>query len=158
MVAMMLREKGVPVVCCCETYKFSERIMLDSIVGNERGESLRQFAPLHPADTEHRACSHADTTAPGPLSVRLDCTGSSRCWLEREQIGPDDNCVDSDPDETPGVPLPAESPLRRVATRGCHRRDHGSRIDPGTERARPAEGLQTCSRQKHLETSRRDEC
>ncbi|SCV67689.1 BQ2448_5300 [Microbotryum intermedium] len=35
MVAMMLREKGVPVVCCCETYKFSERIMLDSIVGNE---------------------------------------------------------------------------------------------------------------------------
>lgn len=39
MVAMMLKEKGVPVVCCCETYKFSERIMLDSIVGNERGES-----------------------------------------------------------------------------------------------------------------------
>ncbi|ORY73209.1 initiation factor 2 subunit family-domain-containing protein [Leucosporidium creatinivorum] len=35
MVAMMLKEKGVPVVCCCETYKFSERIMLDSIVGNE---------------------------------------------------------------------------------------------------------------------------
>lgn len=39
MVAMMLKEKGVPVVCCCETYKFSERIMLDSIVGNERGAS-----------------------------------------------------------------------------------------------------------------------
>lgn len=39
MVAMMLREKGVPVVCCCETYKFSERVMLDSIVGNERGDS-----------------------------------------------------------------------------------------------------------------------
>lgn len=38
MVAMMLKEKGVPVVCCCETYKFSERIMLDSIVGNEMGE------------------------------------------------------------------------------------------------------------------------
>lgn len=38
MVAMMLREKGVPVICCCETYKFSERIMLDSIVGNEMGK------------------------------------------------------------------------------------------------------------------------
>lgn len=37
MVAMMLKERGVPVVCCCETYKFSERIMLDSIVGNEMG-------------------------------------------------------------------------------------------------------------------------
>ncbi|GAA5909860.1 hypothetical protein JCM6882_002034 [Rhodosporidiobolus microsporus] len=36
MVAMMLKERGVPVVCCCETYKFSERVMLDSIVGNER--------------------------------------------------------------------------------------------------------------------------
>ncbi|KAK4053517.1 hypothetical protein OIV83_001685 [Microbotryomycetes sp. JL201] len=39
MVAMMLKEKGVPVICCCETYKFSERIMLDSIVGNERASS-----------------------------------------------------------------------------------------------------------------------
>ncbi|KWU43553.1 IF-2B-domain-containing protein, partial [Rhodotorula sp. JG-1b] len=37
LVAMMLRERSVPVVCCCETYKFSERVMLDSIVGNERG-------------------------------------------------------------------------------------------------------------------------
>lgn len=37
-VAMMLKQKGVPVVCCCETYKFSERVMLDSIVGNEMGE------------------------------------------------------------------------------------------------------------------------
>lgn len=39
LVAMMLRERSVPVVCCCETYKFSERVMLDSIVGNERGQS-----------------------------------------------------------------------------------------------------------------------
>ena len=38
LVAMMLRERSVPVVCCCETYKFSERVMLDSIVGNERGQ------------------------------------------------------------------------------------------------------------------------
>lgn len=40
LVAMMLRERSVPVVCCCETYKFSERVMLDSIVGNERGEAF----------------------------------------------------------------------------------------------------------------------
>ena len=39
MVAMMLKARGVPVVCCCETYKFSERVMLDSIVGNEMGQS-----------------------------------------------------------------------------------------------------------------------
>ncbi|GAA5865686.1 hypothetical protein JCM3774_004966 [Rhodotorula dairenensis] len=40
LVAMMLRERSVPVVCCCETYKFSERVMLDSIVGNERATPL----------------------------------------------------------------------------------------------------------------------
>ncbi|TNY24526.1 hypothetical protein DMC30DRAFT_443382 [Rhodotorula diobovata] len=49
MVAMMLREKGVPVVCCCETYKFSERVMLDSIVGNERATPLPLLSNLAPA-------------------------------------------------------------------------------------------------------------
>ncbi|KAL8283969.1 hypothetical protein RQP46_005082 [Phenoliferia psychrophenolica] len=39
MVALLSSAKGVPVICCCETYKFSERIMLDSIVGNQMGES-----------------------------------------------------------------------------------------------------------------------
>ncbi|GAA5935982.1 translation initiation factor eIF2B subunit delta [Sporobolomyces koalae] len=53
MVAMMLKEKGVPVVCCCETYKFSERIMLDSIVGNERATPtpLLQDLTLTPSAT-----------------------------------------------------------------------------------------------------------
>jgi len=39
-VAMMSKAAGRPVVCCCETYKFSDRIMLDSIVGNELGEPI----------------------------------------------------------------------------------------------------------------------
>ena len=37
-VAMMSKGAGIPVICCCETYKFSDRIMLDSIVGNELGK------------------------------------------------------------------------------------------------------------------------
>lgn len=37
-VAMISKAAGRPVVCCCETYKFSDRIMLDSIVGNELGK------------------------------------------------------------------------------------------------------------------------
>lgn len=45
-VAMMSKGAGVPVVCCCETYKFSDRIMLDSIVGNELGGRTLQ----HPQD------------------------------------------------------------------------------------------------------------
>lgn len=39
-VAMMCKNSGIPVVCCCETYKFSDRVMLDSIVSNEISESF----------------------------------------------------------------------------------------------------------------------
>jgi translation initiation factor eIF-2B subunit delta len=37
---MMCRRAAIPVMCCCETYKFSDRIMLDSIVGNELGKRM----------------------------------------------------------------------------------------------------------------------
>lgn len=36
--AMMARERGAPVIVCCETYKFSDRVQLDSFVTNEAGE------------------------------------------------------------------------------------------------------------------------
>ncbi|GAA98512.1 uncharacterized protein L969DRAFT_95251 [Mixia osmundae IAM 14324] len=39
-VALLSKSAGKPVVCCCETYKFSDRIMLDSIVGNEMASPL----------------------------------------------------------------------------------------------------------------------
>lgn len=41
-VAMMSKSAGIPVICCCETYKFSDRIMLDSVVGNELGGFLHK--------------------------------------------------------------------------------------------------------------------
>lgn len=34
-VALLSSNAGKPVVCCCETYKFSDKVMLDSIGGNE---------------------------------------------------------------------------------------------------------------------------
>jgi len=37
-VAMLAAERQVPVVVACQTYKFSERIMLDALSGNEAGE------------------------------------------------------------------------------------------------------------------------
>ena len=40
LVAMMAREQGVPVIVCCETYKFSDRVQLDSFVNNELGVFL----------------------------------------------------------------------------------------------------------------------
>ncbi|GAA5976869.1 hypothetical protein JCM10908_005656 [Rhodotorula pacifica] len=59
LVAMMLRERSVPVVCCCETYKFSERVMLDSIVGNERATPL----PLLPTSPPLAAPTPTPTAA-----------------------------------------------------------------------------------------------
>ncbi|GAA5906745.1 hypothetical protein JCM8208_006375 [Rhodotorula glutinis] len=83
MVAMMLREKGVPVVCCCETYKFSERVMLDSIVGNERATPLPLLSDLPspaaaPTTSTSSKPSTAALTAPSlptnlsPLSLLYD--------------------------------------------------------------------------------------
>lgn len=37
LVAMMARSRGVPVLVCCETYKFSEGVNLDGFTKNELG-------------------------------------------------------------------------------------------------------------------------
>jgi translation initiation factor eIF-2B subunit delta len=37
LVAMMAKQHSVPVVVCCETYKFSEGVQLDSFTKNELG-------------------------------------------------------------------------------------------------------------------------
>ena len=38
LVAMMAKQHSVPVVVCCETYKFSEGVPLDSFTKNELGD------------------------------------------------------------------------------------------------------------------------
>ena len=38
LVAMSASERGIPVLVCCETYKFAERVLLDSICYNELGD------------------------------------------------------------------------------------------------------------------------
>ena len=40
-VALMAKEFGVPVIVCCETYKFHERVQLDAITSNELGDPDR---------------------------------------------------------------------------------------------------------------------
>ncbi|CAN0553643.1 unnamed protein product, partial [Ectocarpus sp. 8 AP-2014] len=35
---MMARSHNLPIMFCCETYKFCERVQLDSIVYNELGQ------------------------------------------------------------------------------------------------------------------------
>jgi translation initiation factor eIF-2B subunit delta len=44
MVAMLAKENRIPVVACCETYKFGEKVVLDAVTGNEKGE--RRFERL----------------------------------------------------------------------------------------------------------------
>ncbi|KAF9263649.1 IF-2B-domain-containing protein [Marasmius fiardii PR-910] len=46
MVAMMAREHGVPVMVCCETYKFSESVVLDGFGKNELAPN--KFSPSSP--------------------------------------------------------------------------------------------------------------
>lgn len=43
--AMMAKQKGIPVIVCCETYKFSERVQLDSFVQNEAGNPQDLLLP-----------------------------------------------------------------------------------------------------------------
>lgn len=44
LVCMLAHEHGVPALVCCETYKFAERVLLDSICFNELGGSLAPTA------------------------------------------------------------------------------------------------------------------
>lgn len=48
LVAMMAKQHSVPVVVCCETYKYSEGVQLDSFTKNEIGTLLVQH-PRHEA-------------------------------------------------------------------------------------------------------------
>lgn len=43
-VAMVSEGAGRPVLICCETYKFAERVQLDSITANELGNPLALLA------------------------------------------------------------------------------------------------------------------
>ena len=41
LVALLARSRGIPVLACCETYKFSETVMLDGFGKNELGSFIR---------------------------------------------------------------------------------------------------------------------
>lgn len=47
MCAMMASQHHIPVIICCETYKFSDRIQLDSFVVNEAGAFARRSSSTH---------------------------------------------------------------------------------------------------------------
>ncbi|KAH9816779.1 hypothetical protein DFH28DRAFT_964447 [Melampsora americana] len=63
-VAMMCKNSGIPVVCCCETYKFSERVMLDSIVSNEISTPQTHLPP-----TSHYPSFDFQSSVPQPKPI-----------------------------------------------------------------------------------------
>ncbi|CAG8502939.1 5046_t:CDS:2 [Paraglomus occultum] len=60
MVAMMAKDLNIPVIVCCETYKFTDRVQLDSFVWNEEG---------NPSELVN--ISNNPIPKPGPLSSWL---------------------------------------------------------------------------------------
>ena len=85
-VAMVSEGVGRPVLICCETYKFAERVQLDSITANELGnpQALLEGPPAR--------------VAPSPLAA----------WRELPHLG------ESSTAETAGVAVGAQHMSRRV--------------------------------------------
>jgi len=91
-VAMMAKEYSVPVIACCETYKFSENIMLDGFGKNELGLScphlslplsLHRFvAPRHVAKTPGSGVPNLEI-----LDPLFDLTPSSSITAVVTEVG-----------------------------------------------------------------------
>lgn len=63
MVAMMAKTNSVPVVVCCETYKFSDGVMVDGFSKNELGTIHIAFIVTNlltsfPSTTIHHPAGH----------------------------------------------------------------------------------------------------
>ena len=66
LVCMLAHSHGVPALVCCETYKFAERVLLDSICFNELGDPDELIPPpLRPATG---VAGSAPATAPAPTA------------------------------------------------------------------------------------------
>lgn len=75
MVAMMARTQRKPVLVCAESYKFSERVQLDSVVFNELGDPeeliMSDSSPNTPRDP---LCDWRDTSSLKLLNLSYDVT------------------------------------------------------------------------------------
>lgn len=56
--ALVARVHNVPVLVCCETYKFCERVQTDAFVSNELGKQGRREASRHLRKEEKGKLNH----------------------------------------------------------------------------------------------------
>jgi hypothetical protein len=93
LVSMVASERYIPVVVCCETYKFSEGVMLDGFMRNELGELSSNPSQLV-QDSSHRFNS-TRTAAGSPAE-----SGSSQPALRLDASNKHHGCCDRGGDHT----------------------------------------------------------
>lgn len=81
-VAMQAKELRVPVVACCETYKFGERVVLDAIAGNELGETAPLLSLPHSTHLEIKPLPSLT-----PLHLLYDLTPPSLITAVCTEVG-----------------------------------------------------------------------
>ncbi|KAI8447869.1 hypothetical protein BY996DRAFT_6433480 [Phakopsora pachyrhizi] len=91
LVSMICKSNGIPVLCCCETYKFSERVMLDSIVSNEIGTSQSTIPP-----SSFHYLFNFQSILPQPITTTE--TDSTNKRLEKLSLGETQGNEDEDDD------------------------------------------------------------
>jgi translation initiation factor eIF-2B subunit delta len=67
-VCMLAHEHGVPALVCCETYKFADRVLLDSICFNELGDPDELIPPGERPDAARRLGSSGAVAAGGGVA------------------------------------------------------------------------------------------
>jgi len=82
-VAMVARAYSTPVLFCCETYKFCEKVQIDSIVNNELGDPA---VLLPPAGADRDAMTQAPQ-APRLLNLKYDTTPAQFITMVVTEVG-----------------------------------------------------------------------
>ncbi|RXK42384.1 translation initiation factor eIF-2B subunit delta [Tremella mesenterica] len=86
MIAMLAKEARIPVVACCETYKFGERVVLDGVGSNELGD-VSDFFDVKEEEKETEKGKGKGMEGVIPLSLLYDLTPPSLITAVCTEIG-----------------------------------------------------------------------
>ncbi len=93
-IALVAKSFNVPVVVCCETYKFCDKVQTDALINNELDDSLKmlyftnskQLTPLIEYMNENKSCENInllnltyDITSPSFISCVITDMGMLPC-------------------------------------------------------------------------------
>ena len=78
-VALVARSFNVPVLVCCETYKFSDRVQTDSIVNNELGTSVCLYTYIMCMSQQGNKVERQGKAKNGTQQITQQIVGISKC-------------------------------------------------------------------------------